>query len=449
MIAIFLISRFYTANAAPVWFDSPEYLARFANPDFWHALSSGHYPLHAGYILLFKNLPLIPAQIILGLAGLMAFYRLTKSKTATIIASLLPIVWISQTTVMMEAAYVPLFLISLYLFKNQRNFVASTFFSVALLTHLAVLLWIPLILYYNFKAWKWLGGAIILTSIFNAYLISPNLFTGLSGIYLSKLGEHVQLSQIFPLLRNIFIPLLRNNTSLIVILAIVSLFRRQTSNFYFLLSIFWLWPIIITNQWWDSLLFGRHALIASFGLALMVAQLLKNHRLLASITLTYLLFTVVPTVNLLNRPIPYLETAKLIKDLPAGGLLIDSHFARPQTAGVYAGKTIYVNEPGWNFETNKLMFVTSAALSDPYGLYSGPYLHSLSLSYKDPPTLKQYLGNQKFKKINDQIYQVVDSGLEYPATNLYFSDRRLDFYDPLLYIYQKIVGGFAGPTNKE
>jgi len=429
---LFLLSRIIFINTNPIWFDSPEYLARFANPDFWQALTSGHYPLHAGYILLFKNLPLISAQIMLGLAGMIAFYRLTKNKTSVIIASLLPVVWFSQTTVMMEAAYVPLFLISLYLFKSQRNFFGAIFFSVSLLTHLAVLLWIPLILCYNFKSWKWLIISIVITSIFNAYLISPNLLTGLSGIYLSKLGEHVQLSQVLPLLRNIFIPLMRNNTSLIIILAGLSIIKNKK---IFILSLLWLGPAIITNQWWDSLLFGRHALIASFGIALIVSLFLKSHRLFKSVIITYLIFVSVPTVSLLNKSIPYLETAKLIGDLPPGGLLFDSHFARPQTAGVYAGETIYVNEPGWVFKENKQTFVTASALSDPYGLYSGPYLHSLSLSYKNPPTLKQYLGNKYFKKISGQIYEVTDPGIAYPETNLYLSPRRLDYHDPVSQIW--------------
>lgn len=427
-IAIFLISRFYTANAGPVWFDSPEYIARFAYPSFWQALTSGHYPLHAGYILLFKNLPLIPAQIILGLAGIIAFYKLTKNKTAVVIVSLLPIVWISQTTVMMEAAYVPLFIISLYLYSQKRYLPASIIFGLSLLTHLAVLLWIPLILYYNFRSWKWLGGTIILTSIFNAYLISPNLFTGLSGIYLSKLGEHVQFTQFLPLLRNIFIPLMRNNTSLIVILAVISLFRRP-------IYILWLLPVIITNQWWDSLLYGRHALIASFGLALVVSQLLKSHYFFKSLIITYLIFVSVPTVSLLNQPIPYLDIVQQIKNLPSGGVLLNSHFARPQTANVYSGQTIYVNEPGWIFEENKQSFVTAAALSDPYGLYSGPYLHSLSLSYKNSPTLYQNLSNKSFTKVSPDIYQIMPTGENYPLENLYYSPRRLDYYDPISQIW--------------
>lgn len=434
---IFLLSRFYTANINPVWFDSAEYLTRFANPNFWTALSSGHYPLHAGYILLFKNLPLISSQIILGLAGLIAFYKLTKSKTATIIASLLPIVWISQTTVMMEAAYVPLFLISLYFFKNKKCLLASVFFSLSLLTHLAVLLWIPLVLYYNKKSFIYLFVSILITSLFNAYLISPNILTGLAGIYLSKTGEHVQLTNIFVLFRNFFIPLLRNNTSLIVILAGVSIFINRKS---FILNFLWIAPAIITNQWWDSLLFGRHALIASFGLALAVSQLLKSHRLLKSFVVTYLILVTLPTVDLINKPIPYLEVAKQIKGLQVGGTLIDSHFARPQTTNIYPGKTIYVNEPGWKFEISKPLFVTSAALSDPYGLYTGPYLHSLSLSYKENSTLYNYLKNESFKKVSKDIYEVVETGVPYPKINLYYSDKRLDYYDPISQLWIKVVG---------
>ncbi len=247
----------------------------------------------------------------------------------------------------------------------------------------------------------------------------------------------MQLTNIFVLFRNFIIPLLRNNTSLIVILASMSMFINRKS---FILNFLWIAPAVIANQWWDSLLFGRHAMIASFGLSLMAANLLNSHRLLTSITITYLLLTVIPTVSLINKPIPYLEVAKQARSLQAGGTLIDSHFARPQTTNIYPGKTIYANEPGWKLETIKPLFVTTAALSDPYGLYNGPYLHSLSLGYRYPPTLFEMLKNYHFTKISADIYQITDEGVEYPLENLYLSNRRLDYYDPISQLWIKVIG---------
>lgn len=428
LIVVFILSRFYTANPDPVWFDSLEYLVRLASSNYWNALSTGHLPLHAGYILLFKNLPLIPAQIILGLGGLISFYKLTRSKTAVLIVSLLPLAWLSQTTVMMEAAYVPLFLISLYMFKGKRYWVASVLFGLGLLTHLAVLLWIPLIIYYNKKSFIYLFISVLIASLFNAYLISPNIFVGLKEVYLSKVGEHVQFTNIFVLIRNFIIPLLRNNTNLIVILASISLLRRPKLAL-------WILPAIITNQWWDSLFFGRHALIASYGLSLLAAQLIQKHRLGKAVVIAYLILTVVPTVAGIRKPIPYLEIIKQIKILPQNGTLIDSHFARPQTQGVYLGKTIYVNEPGWQLDLNNPpIFITKSALSDPYGLYSGPFLHSLSLSYKNKPALWPALSKYRFTQVAQDIYQITPNGIDYPIENLYFSSQRLDFYDPLTQI---------------
>lgn len=429
LIIVFILTRFYTANPDPVWFDSLEYLVRLASSNYWNALSTGHLPLHAGYILLFKNLPLIPAQIILGLGGLISFYKLTRSKTAVLIVSLLPLAWLSQTTVVMEAAYVPLFLISLYMFKSKRYWVASVLFGLGLLTHLAVLLWIPLIIYYNKKSFIYLFISVLIASLFNAYLISPNIFVGLKEVYLSKVGEHVQFTNIFVLFRNFIIPLLRNNTNLIVILASISLLRRPKLAL-------WILPAIITNQWWDSLFFGRHALIASYGLSLLAAQLIQKHRLGKAVVIAYLILTVVPTVAGIRKPIPYLEIIKQIKILSQNGTLIDSHFARPQTQGVYLGKTIYVNEPGWQLDLNNPpIFITKSALSDPYGLYSGPFLHSLSLSYKNPPTLSNKLSDYFFTEVSTDIYKLTPSGQTYPLENLYYSPSRLDYHDPLTQIW--------------
>jgi len=418
MLAIaFIISRIIFANAGPVFFDSPEYLTRLADPNLWHALTTGHLPLHAGYILLLWPIYhlspslVIPFQILLGLTGIYCFYKITNSKLAAIIVSLLPLLWISQVTIMMEAVYVPLFFISAYFLVRRRYLLFSIFYFLSTTTHPGVLLWLPWLIY-------------IAPSRRSSILYS--LISILVGTvsFIPKLGEHVQFS-LLPTLRNILIPTLRNNTNLIVILSLIAAVQvlwieraggatpsgaegkaaehSQPQHRTATLILLWLGPTLITNQWWDSLFFGRHALIASFGLAYLTALLISNHKFLISITIAYLLLTSVPALSLLRGPIPYLEEAKFAATLPPDGIYVTSHFARPQLQGVYRGTTIFVNEPGWAAKlpaTASALYISPSAISDPYDLYSGPYLHLLSVS---------------------------------PTT--YRSPRRLDYYDPITQLW--------------
>ena len=430
MLAIaFFISRIIFANAGPVFFDSLEYLTRLANPNLWHALFSGHPPYHAGYILLlwpvYHLSPslVIPFQILLGLAGIYCFYKITHSKLAAIIVSLLPLLWISQVTIMMEAVYVPLFFISAYFLTRRRYLLFAMCYALSAITHPGVLLWLPWLIYIAPSR---------RSSIF--YSLISILIGTVS--FVPKLGEHVQFS-LLPALRNILIPTLRNNTSLITFLGIVSLLKilirragdcrptraagarllsqgASTSHAAtpndLLLIILWLAPVIITNQWWDSLFFGRHALIASFALAYLAALLISRHKFLTAITVTYLLLSCPPALSLLRGPIPYLEEAKFATTLPPNGIYITSHFARPQLQRVYRGTTVFVHEPGWEASpaTVSAIYVSPSAVSDPYDLYSGPYLHLLSVS---------------------------------PAT--YRSPRRLDYYDPITQLWFRFLSFFT------
>ena len=132
-------------------------------------------------------------------------------------------------------------------------------------------------------------------------------------------------------MRNFIIPLIRNNTSLIVIVSCISLiFLFKKNKKLFFIGLFWILPAAIANQWWDSLLNGRHALIASFGLAFLTAYLIRRRLIFIVLVIIYLAFISVPILNLLKKPIPYLQEADAVKLLPKDSFLIESHFARSQ-----------------------------------------------------------------------------------------------------------------------
>lgn len=496
LLCKFILSRIIFINPLPVFFDSPEYLARLSNPNFFQAIASGHTPFHAGYIAqmwpLFQfskfmkadpSFTIIFVQIIISAISTYCFYQLlaliSTKRTAlisTIIASITPLYWITNVSIMMESTYINFFVISLFFITKYSSsktdfklypIYSFFFYGLAFLTHPLVILWLPLMLLIVFikNKKKMLNSlfvfvaVIIIVSLFNSFLIAKSLdisfAEGLRRYFFDKLNEHVQIginaSSILIIIRNTLIPLLRNSTSIVVIIGLISLVQLfKDSRKLFLLGLFWIFPVIIANQWWDSLFFGRHSAIAIFGLSFLSGIYLERKRKLTIVVFLYMILTVLPALFLLKQPIPYLEEQKIIQTLPKG-LLIDSHFARPQIQGNYRGELFFVNEPGYEKDkleniidkyliNNKPVFITSQALSDPYGLYSGPYLHALSLSYSKKFELEDIISSYSVTKYsslnygaNIEFFKIIAKNKsKYPnIPRLNYDRRRLDYFDPI------------------
>jgi hypothetical protein len=148
----------------------------------------------------------------------------------------------------------------------------------------------------------YLGLSSILNVVFISHVSKESIPAVFDHLYLSKGNEFSYLPLNFQgfliTMRNFLIPLLRNNTSLIVILGFLSLILLFKNNKkLFLLGFLWLIPALYTNQWWDSLLNGRHALPTSFGLAFLTAYLVRKKLIYASLVIVYLLFVSIPTLN--------------------------------------------------------------------------------------------------------------------------------------------------------
>jgi len=498
LFLIFFLSRFFFINSNAVFFDSGEYLNLFANSNYLLAIALGHFPPHEGYILLFwpiyqfaqllhanGALAVILFQIFFSFLTLFFFYKfiqyIADEKTAlyaSIIASLTPLFWIINVTVMMENAYAfffffSLYLLTVYLKKTKKGYLLheSLFFLIlAVLTQPIIIFWTPLYLCIVFiKKKKMLKKIFVFFVIYVVVLLSLNILfiatilrlaplTVFHDLYLSKGGEVAELN--FTLkgflvaMRNFIVPLLQNNTILITLLTLISLIISfRTNKKIFFIGLFFILPAFYANQWWDSLLNGRHALITGFGIAFLTAYLLKKIQkgnIYFFLLITYLLFVSLPALNLLKKPIPYLEDAQFATTLPKNSLFIESHFARPQVQATVTGKAFYVNEPGYSTKLltreidiylakKKPIFITSAAISEPYGLYSGPYLHNVTLSYKNPFQLTPILVN--YKVVQYKIINVEDNLLIYkiiakkkssylPVKNMKNSYRRLDYADP-------------------
>lgn len=498
MLGLFLFSRFWFVNWSEVFFDSKEYLSRLANPNFFQAIISGHPPLHSGYVLVFwpvfqlaRLMDIEPAVfVLLFQIWLSAFtvyllffvmkdlFGAGRAIRAIVVFALLPIYWICNETVMMETTYVFFFVASLYFLGRYLRrpkgrtidlIMSCVSWVLAFLTHSVVIMWIPMIIYfvyvknrsrlleistYGLMTW-------MVASVINAYWLavsfSSTLSDGFYWLYSAKFGEHAKIESLFVTvlryIRNWIVPLGYNfgwTVLLLSCLGMLILWRENKKLFW--LMFLWMIPSVVTNQWWDSLLYGRHALIAGIPLAFLCSYFLSRR---ATWLLFLLLLVVsVPKLALLKLPIPYQQSSAAVANIPPGGLLIDSHFARPQTNGLFKGETVFVDEPGWDntdikekiniyFKMGLRVYVTGQALSEPYGLFSGPYLHPLGLSYRSKAILEDKLSgygliliHQTDLKNNLAIYQVLPTENWETITYKFGNHpRRIDQLDPLFQLY--------------
>jgi hypothetical protein len=504
LLSLFILSRVIFINPLPVFFDSPEYLLRFSNPNFIQAVVSGHMPFHPGYIALFwpifqigRSVGANPAyaviltQIFFSTVAIYCFYLFLRmiannriAAITTIISSLTPLYWTMNDSIMTESTCINYFFISLYFLtshiKNKTNsrlylIVGSALFGLAILTNPLTILWTPFILsiVYFLKKEKFMTitVSIVISATFailtNSFLIAYFLHTPFQrGIYQYLFGIDIKIIpsistptvMILRSIRNGFIPILQNNTAIILFLSVISLIKIFNVNRkMFIIICLWILPSIFTNQLFDPLLLGRHGAISGFGLALLAAIFLEKRKILFYIVVVYIFLVSVPALNLLRQPIPYLEMGEFDKTLPKG-LLIESHFARPQVSGHYSGKIIFINEPGWDKQTlmdtineylrSKIpVYITSQALSEPYGLYSGPFLHPLSLAYLKKFELEDVISLytiKKYRTIDEDagliVYEIIYGKISkyFEVPRLSDNRHRIDYFDPAIRLWSLI-----------
>jgi hypothetical protein len=497
LLMLFVLSRIIFINPLPIFFDSLEYLNRFSYPNLYQAIVTGHFPFHISYVTLFWSIfhvalllginppyLVILSQIIISAAAIYCFYRvveiITDKKTAfmaSVLGIVFPVYWISNASITAEPLCVNFFLISIFFFalyaKNRSNsllylFIACVSFEISLLTNAPIaLLWCPFLLSIVYflkkeKFFKAFFGLVIsssLATLIDSYFINQSMglpfFAGIR-LYLFNGALSMSPKTSFILIairsiRNVLIPVFQNNTLIVLLLVPVSLIRIfRVNKKLFICSLLWILPIIFVDQWFNPSLSGRHGIIAEFGFAFLIAVLLKNRKMWFLGLTAYLLIVFLPGLWLLKEPIPYLTQQHFVQSLP-NGLLIETHFARPQISGHYKGQIIFVNDTVLTKKTftetinrylaaGQPVFITSQALSDPYGLYSGPYLDPMTLSYGNRPSLERIIPSYAFNKYavidNDAgllIYEVTSrDNSAYPSIPiLRYNRHTLNYFDPI------------------
>jgi hypothetical protein len=505
---LFFLSRIFFINTKPIFFDSAGYLKAFSYPSLFDAIVAVHFPLHDGYIILFwpfyhvarffslnPSLAVIVAQVGFALLTVILFYKiivfLVDERTAwlaSIFVSLMPLFWITNGAIMYEIGYIGLFIASVFFlvqFCKRKKFlflnISALLYCFAFFTHAMVILWLPLyfaIAFYKarkdflrvvFIVLVYLFGLSMLRKYSMDALGHGNLvytFNGFQFGTFSNAGANLRGLAVD--LRNFFIPTMRSVTSLIALLGFISLGWLFIKNKqYFVYGFFWIMPAFVALQFWEAELPGRYGSLDVFGFAFLAALLLKKQTFFAVIVACYMLLVTIPAVNLLRGDVPYIKLAEATAALPKDSLLIDSHFSRRQIQDVYKGVLFSVNEPNTGRDTitgkidqylknKKDVYIVSPALTDPYGLYAGPYLHALTLSYAKPAEMQSVIGNYtlvpyKVVSADDAIviYKIVSKSKHSPPIVKSLKDhyRRIDYYDPLWWIYKfvfnKILGAYS------
>lgn len=466
LVVLFVVLRLWVLNMSDMWFDSGEYLRRMMEPGLMAAMTQGHAPLHVGYVgfgwviyRVFGSMYWVGVgQVLLGLVGLWGLYRVVEywfgrevARWSVVFYSLIPLVWVSQESVMMEAVYLPLFWLGWWGViwwrkTGKAKWLVGGLMALgwAVSTHLVVLLWMTVLVVSDeqkrkdkefgelLKLMVGLGVMVGVVSVINGWLMGESLGVGVFGgvreLYVGKMSDRAVLGldvlSWLRAVRNVMVPVYVHLGIATVVIGGVGfwgLVKRRGLRRLGLMGL-WLGPILIAAQWWDFFS-GRHLLIGLVGVVVLVAYVVVKMRWWKWVVLVYLVVFNVPSVARLRLPTYYQEMRQSLSELPEESLVVVGHFGKPHY-GQLKQEVVYVNQVGEGGVGERIekalgeereVFVTSMALSEPYGQMSGPWVHPLGLSYHGSFLLEEELGGVEVEEVDSGLYEVIGVGEgEYP-----------------------------------
>lgn len=457
ILILLFLSRVFFLSPLPIYFDSPEYVRLIENPSLLQGLTLGHEPIHPGYILpswlLFHMLKGISAlyaaevtSAVFSTLGIFVFYKIVQvlfdkkiAIRSLIIASLLPVFYLAGINVLTDTTYIFFFLLSFFAFlkflkeKNKKWLLIGIIsLGYSVFTHTQVLIWTPvffglLVASRNPKetlkeiiTLLFAGTAVgILFLLFLLTLTGDSIIQGLTLLF--RHGADFILSgnllhMTGQALRNFFITMLRDNSTLVIIAAVIGfiiLWRSRKTKYgkrNLAVCILWLLPALLTSQYWHIGLFGRVSVMASFPIAILASQI-KSKTIFKLLVLS-LLFTSIPLIVSNRNASIQGKLAKLYNSIPPKSLLISSNLIRPQAT--FTGEKYFINEPNQDIQfieekidnalkNNRGVYVDSQALYNPYYSYDGNNLHILSLGSIGKSEIVPI-----FKKYKIRIVRVID-----------------------------------------
>ena len=449
LIALFA-SRLFFLSANSDFFDATQYLARVQDADFIHSLISGHPPFHPFYIVLGQifyrflkifslddpGLALSLVSVVFGTASMMVYFQLVKTISqnqklalwATLLASLIPFVWLAQITILIDSVNLFFTLLAGWMYwlgLNQKNlpkslmliFSAGLSFGLALFTHTQAGLWIiffvalfifwiiarkPRIKIFLQKLAQSFTFAIgpILAVAGYVYLmiyaspIRPDLEWGILGkktalehLLLDNIGDKATLNwgnfsqTVFPS----FITQI-SWIGLFALITIIFILIKRKQNIFWLFFIWLAYPTIFIPLYHYMNLHGRAFLPGLLGISWLWAYLLidksKFARMVGAVLIVQLLFAGFSSVLKYQTLPPNQKMAKIQKQLEPNGLFISSNSSR--TWHNYPGKVsalgddfagTVLEKAQKTLSENKPVFVHSNAIYHPWWMLDGHFQH--------------------------------------------------------------------------
>lgn len=460
------LSRILFLSPLSIYFDSPEYIHLIDNSSLLQALTGGHEPIHPGFILpawiLSRIFPFLGAvysaeivSSVFAALGFFIFFKIVQilfnkkiAIRALILASLLPVLFLSGVNVLTDTIYIFFYLLSFYFLllftrkKSKKWFVFGVLsLAYAIFTHTQTILWLPVffapVILVKKKNIRFTFKQVVIFLFFGIILGVSSLVL-LLGLIGNSVQESLQLLfmhgtdiygtgnifiDIARSMRNFGIIILRNNSTFVVLAAIIGsvlLFKKDKKKFGILAL--WFLPTLFVTQYWHIGLFGRVALISSFPLAILAAQI-KSRIIFIAIVLQLVIIIIPLAINNRNAPIQK-ELVNLYDSIPRNSVLISSNLIRPQVT--YGGEKYFINEPGQGLEfisskidgamkENKNVYIDSQALYNPYFSYDGNHLHVLSLGEYGNSGIKPLFDRYQLQIIKTTsnprifLYQIIGS----------------------------------------
>jgi hypothetical protein len=370
-----------------LFYDIPEYLQIVSNNSFWQVFSLGHFPIHPIFLgilwVLIKIIPVNVIAILFGAISLFIFNKISKSILATLVFALFPAVWLINTNLMVESVTLTFYLASVYFFLSQKKimFFVSLFLMIG--THLQSIVWIPTIFLFpgildiKFKKNKIVefvkfGFLSILFSIgfyFVIYFFSGRTIGGTTeqlSVYFS--------SGILRVIRNSWLSFIRDFGSLTPFIFLFLILKNAKSNISRISWLIFFTLVGMIGANWQGDFMGRRIVFAGVLVALSIYKYLGKKSIFV---ILYLIPIIAANIILYSNGSPF-----IIPKIPAGQVLVETHYLKPFTK--YNGTILWIGEDDLGkidgyLNSGKRVFLTKQAITAPYMLLVGNNYHITSL----------------------------------------------------------------------
>lgn len=441
LIALILLfaSRFVFASYSADFFDANQYMWRSLDQKLLNAMATGHPPHHPLYLFFSWIINFLSGgksavygptlvSVILGPVGIVFLYltlrRLFSNKIAwlaTIIYALVPFVFISQISILVDPTMHAFYFSALYFFTRALQTakvkkyslclaLSALFFALAAFAHTQVAFYLSgfiavcvlEIKNISRENLKKLAIAAIMFVIFGAAIIGLYVKILIYGNQLVDIG----LNSAIPALRYLLLGNINDKgpieplvtvkylamTMTLPLLAcavcgFIKMLYRQNFRMFFALLI-WLLPAFLVSTYIYENLHGRALILSFVPLAVAASYFILQKRLivtalLIAVVLLQLLFVTYPAaLQYKNHPSANEELAQIVSHLNQDGVLVTINTTK--TWFYYGGEYLSFGDVGFGAGTafekineaiqdGRSAYVSYSALIYPYRRYDGAY----------------------------------------------------------------------------